>query len=155
MLVTLSAIASEQSKPTDETMNKCKQFLNYVATHPNAIITFIQSKSDMVLAVSSNAHRISSNQKSTKPSRRTFLHVKRHAVPTKQNGAILNIAQIIKSVMTSAAEAEMGALYINAREMVPMRAVQILRGVRSLENYRLDRSPGVQDQKTLYFLLGR
>ena len=63
MLVTLSAIASEQSKPTDETMNKCKQFLNYVATHPNAIITFIQSKSDMVLAVSSNAHRISSNQK--------------------------------------------------------------------------------------------
>ena len=121
MLVTLSAIASEQSKPTDETMNKCKQFLNYVATHPNAIITFIQSKSDMVLAVSSNAHRISSNQKSTKPSRRTFLHVKRHAVPTKQNGAILNIAQIIKSVMTSAAEAEMGALYINAREAIPMR----------------------------------
>jgi hypothetical protein len=100
--------------------------------------------------------RIVSHQtKSTKPSRRTFLHVKRHAVPTKQNGAILNIAQIIKSVMTSAAEAEMGALYINAREMVPMRAVQILRGVRSLENYRLDRSPGVQDQKTLYFLLGR
>ena len=37
------------------------------------------------------------------------------------NGAVLNIAQIIKSVMTSAAEAEMGALYINAREATPMR----------------------------------
>ena len=37
------------------------------------------------------------------------------------NGAVLNIAQIIKNVMTSAAEAEMGALYINAREAVHMR----------------------------------
>ena len=37
------------------------------------------------------------------------------------NGAVLNIAQIIKAVMTSAAEAELGALYINAREAVPMQ----------------------------------
>ena len=38
------------------------------------------------------------------------------------NGAVHNLAQIIKTVMTSAAEAELGALYINAREAVPMRA---------------------------------
>ena len=37
------------------------------------------------------------------------------------NGAILNITQIIKAVMTSAAEAEIGAMYINAREAVPQR----------------------------------
>ena len=37
------------------------------------------------------------------------------------NGAVLNIAQLIKAVMSSAAEAELGALYINAREAVPMR----------------------------------
>jgi hypothetical protein len=37
------------------------------------------------------------------------------------NRAVLNIAQIIKAVMMSAAEAELGALYINAREAVPMR----------------------------------
>jgi hypothetical protein len=35
------------------------------------------------------------------------------------NGAVLNIAQLIKAVMSSAAEAELGALYINAREAVP------------------------------------
>ena len=34
------------------------------------------------------------------------------------DGAILNIAQIIKAVMSSAAEAELRALYINAREAV-------------------------------------
>ena len=34
------------------------------------------------------------------------------------NGAILNIAQIIKAVMSSAAETKLGTVYINAREAV-------------------------------------
>ena len=37
------------------------------------------------------------------------------------NGAIQTTAQIIKAVMSSAAEAEIGALYINCREAVPAR----------------------------------
>ena len=37
------------------------------------------------------------------------------------NGAGLNIAQIIKAVMSSAAEAELGALFINAKLAVPIR----------------------------------
>ena len=39
------------------------------------------------------------------------------------NGAILNIAQVIKQVMTSAAEAELGGIYINAREAVYIRKI--------------------------------
>ena len=35
------------------------------------------------------------------------------------NRAVLNIAQIIWAVMSSAAEAEIRAMYINAREAVP------------------------------------
>ena len=35
------------------------------------------------------------------------------------NGAVLTIAQIIKNVMTSAADAEIGALYINSRQSIP------------------------------------
>ena len=35
------------------------------------------------------------------------------------NGAVLNIAQIIKTVMTLAAEVEIGEMFINAREAVP------------------------------------
>jgi hypothetical protein len=35
------------------------------------------------------------------------------------NGAVLNIEQLIKAVMPSAAEAELGALYINARKAIP------------------------------------
>ena len=37
------------------------------------------------------------------------------------NRSILNIAQIIKAVMSSAAEAELSALLINARETVHIR----------------------------------
>mgnify|MGYP000908115252 FL=1 len=39
----------------------------------------------------------------------------------KWNGAVLTIAQIIKFVMTSASEAELGALFITAQALVPIR----------------------------------
>ena len=42
-----------------------------------------------------------------------------NAAMPANNGAVLNVAQIIKAVMTSAAEAEIGTMYINAREAVP------------------------------------
>jgi hypothetical protein len=35
------------------------------------------------------------------------------------NGAVLNIAQLVKTVTSSAVEAELGALYINACEAIP------------------------------------
>jgi len=44
------------------------------------------------------------------------------AVPPN-NGAILNIAHIIKHVMTSATEAELGALYITVREAVYLHII--------------------------------
>ncbi len=34
-------------------------------------------------------------------------------------GAVLNLAQLIKAVMSSAVEAKLGALYINARKAIP------------------------------------
>jgi hypothetical protein len=37
----------------------------------------------------------------------------------QNNGAVLTIAQIIKTVMSSAAEAKLDALYIDCREAVP------------------------------------
>ena len=42
-----------------------------------------------------------------------------NAAMQSNNGAVLNIAQIIKAIMASAAEAEIGAMYTNAREAVP------------------------------------
>ena len=39
----------------------------------------------------------------------------------RNNGPVLTISQIIKFVMASAAEAELAAMYITAREMIPLR----------------------------------
>ena len=53
MLVALSAIAADQASPTENTLEKTLYFLDYAATHPDAILTY--RASNMVLAVHSNA----------------------------------------------------------------------------------------------------
>jgi hypothetical protein len=53
MLVALSAIASEQAAPTTATLEKVDQFLDYVASQEDAVLTY--HASDMVLAVHSDA----------------------------------------------------------------------------------------------------
>ena len=57
---------------------------------------------------------------SLQPHGKTF-PLSNDATMPENNGAVLNIAQIIKTVMTSAAETEIGAMFINAREAVPQR----------------------------------
>ena len=45
---------------------------------------------------------------------------KRDVSEPPNNGSVLNISKILKAVMSSAAEAKLGALYINASKAVPM-----------------------------------
>jgi hypothetical protein len=53
----LSAIASQQALPTEDMCNPVNQFLDYMATHPNANIQ--HRASDMVLNVHSDASYLS------------------------------------------------------------------------------------------------
>jgi hypothetical protein len=57
ILVGLSSLASAQSKPTAHTLSLVKWLLDYVATNPDAILTY--KKSDMVLAMHSDASYLS------------------------------------------------------------------------------------------------
>jgi hypothetical protein len=57
MLTTLSSIASTQAAPTAETLANIKTFLDYAATHQDAIITY--RASNMVLVVRSDASYLS------------------------------------------------------------------------------------------------
>ncbi len=111
----LSAIASAQAEPTEETMTRCKQFLDYAATHQDAIITY--KKSDMVLVVHSDASYLSEPKAHSRAGDHFFLSS--DIEDPIDNGAVLNLAQLIKAIMSSAAEAELGALYINAHKAVP------------------------------------
>ena len=117
MLVALSAIASEQSRPTKSTMNKVDQFLDYVASQDEAILTY--RASDMILAVHSDASYLSEAKARSRAGGHFFMSSDTELPPN--NGAVLTIAQIIKAVMSSAAEAEIGALFVNARQAVPAR----------------------------------
>ena len=53
MLPALGYTATQQASPTENTMKKVKHFLEYAASHTDAIITY--RASDMVLAAHSNA----------------------------------------------------------------------------------------------------
>jgi hypothetical protein len=118
MLTALSALAAEQANPTESTMKKCKQFLDYAASQDEAVVTY--KASDMKLAIHSDASYLSEPKARSRAGGHFFL-TKKHNDTQPDNGAVLNVAQVIKSVMSSAAEAELGALFINAKLAVPIR----------------------------------
>ena len=57
MLPELGSIASQQVSPTEQTMQRVQQLLDYASTHPDAIITYCAS--DMVLTGHSDASYLS------------------------------------------------------------------------------------------------
>jgi len=117
ILVGLSSLAAAQSLPTAYTLYLIKWLLNYAATNPNTILTY--EKSDMVLAIHSDASYLSEPSARSRVGGHFFCSSDVDDPP--DNGAILNISKILKEVMSSAAKAELGALYINARKAIPMR----------------------------------
>jgi hypothetical protein len=124
MLTTLSSIASMQSAPTAQTMANTKLFLDYAATHQDAVVTY--QASNMVLVLHSDAFYLSKPKVHSQAGGHFFMSSDTTNPPN--NGAILNIAQLIKAVMPSAAKAKLGALYINACEAVPQRHLLIKMG---------------------------
>jgi hypothetical protein len=119
LLCPISAIASQAAKPTEDTMKQTKQLLDYIATQEEAVLTF--NASDMKLAAHSDASYLSEPGARSRAGGHFFLS-NEAAIP-QNNGAVLNIAHIIKHVMTSATEAELAALYIMAREAVYIRII--------------------------------
>ena len=57
MLPALGTLATQKASPTRNTMKKIKQFLDYAATHPDAVVTY--HASDMVLAEHSDTSNLS------------------------------------------------------------------------------------------------
>ena len=92
MLPALSSIASEQNAPTKNTMKKVKRFLDYAASQEEAIITY--RASDMVLSIHSDASYLSERNARSRAGGHHYLSDDTPSPPN--NGAILNISQIIK-----------------------------------------------------------
>ena len=98
-------------------MQRVKQLLYYATTHPNAIITYRASA--MVLTGHSDASYLSEAKSRIRAGGHFF--ITDEYVEPPNNGAVTTISQIIKTLMSSASEVELCALFINCREAVPAR----------------------------------
>eukprot|EP00804_Cyclotella_cryptica_P023928 CCRYP_010044-RA/>CCRYP_010044-RA protein AED:0.06 eAED:0.07 QI:0/0/0/1/1/1/3/0/1072 len=103
MLTALGSLATQQAKPTTTTLDRVSQFLDYALSHPNAGVTY--RASDMILAAHSDASYLSESNARSRAGGHFFLSENDHY--PNNNGAVLTISQIIKVVMSSAAEAEL------------------------------------------------
>ena len=115
ILHALSVLASQQSAPTENTMIKVNTFLDYMSWHPDAVIRFYAS--DMVLNVHSDASYLTAAKARSRAGGHYFLgSIPIDGHPIKLNAAIHSLCTILKMVVSSAAEAELGALFLNAKE---------------------------------------
>ena len=95
------------------------QMLNYLETQEDAVLSY--HAIDMILAVHSDASYLSEPKACSRAVGHFFLSSNTPIPPN--NGAVLNIAHIIKNVMSSATEAELAGLYIMAQEAVYIRII--------------------------------
>ena len=119
MLVALNAIATQQASPTQTTMERVKQLLDYCSSQEEAVLTY--HASGMVLVIHSDAGYLNERKSRSRAGGHFFLSSDIQNPPN--NGAVLTIAQIIDAIMSSAAEAELGAIFIDAKEAVHMRRI--------------------------------
>ena len=101
MAASLSTIASQQANGTEATLKACNQLLDYVGTHPDAVLKYMAS--DMSLAVHSDASYFSE----AKSRSRSGGHFYLTNVDNEEfrNSAVLTLSSIIKHIMASASEA--------------------------------------------------
>jgi hypothetical protein len=113
VLMPLNDIATEQTKATEKTQAATNKMLDYLATHPDATIRY--HASDMILNIHSNASYLSVSNARSRLGGLFFLGNK------SLNGSILNVAAVIKNVVASAAESEVGACFHNTQSGAPLR----------------------------------
>ncbi len=112
IFMALSEIASQQAVPTN-TMKYVNQFLDYMWTHPDAIIWYCAS--DMILNVHSDALYLFAPKACSRAGGYFFLGIiPQEGDPIQLDGAIHITYTILKLVAASTAEAELGALFLNA-----------------------------------------
>jgi hypothetical protein len=114
----LNDIATEQTKATEKTQAATNQLLDYLATHPDSTIRY--HALEIILHIHSDASYLSvSNARSFLGG--LFFCGGKPPQEDTLNGSILNVVSVIKNVVASAAESEVGACFQNAQSVAPLR----------------------------------
>jgi hypothetical protein len=117
ILMPRNDIATEKTKETKKTQAATNQLLDYMATHPDAIIRYCAS--NMILHNHSYGSYLSVSNAQSCLGGLFFLGNKSPEQDTL-NGSILNVASIIKNVVASAAKSEVGACFHNSQSGAPL-----------------------------------
>jgi hypothetical protein len=117
LTASLSAIGSRQTTGTEAVKTASIQLLDYLATHPNAAIRY--QASDMILAFDTDASYLS--EPDAKSRAAAYYFMTRDGDRAFTNGAIDVLSTVIKHVMSSASEAETGALYYGCKRALPYK----------------------------------
>jgi hypothetical protein len=113
ILVALGTLASAQTKATTTTTAAALHLLDYLATHPNATIRY--RSSPMILSLHSDAFYLSESESRSRVRGIAFLS-------SPKITAKLHVhSSIMKMVLASTAEAEVGALFFNAQDACNFR----------------------------------
>ncbi len=95
--------------------------LDYVVTYPSDGIVY--QSSNMILCAHADAGFL--NKTNSRSRAAAHIYLSENDPFPRFNGAVFSIAQIIKFVMASAAEVELGALFVMAGEMILHRQTLI------------------------------
>ena len=117
MLTSRGSISAQQANPTEKTMQNVRLLLDYVDSHPDAILTY--QASEMVLAGHINTSYLSKIKDGSRAGGNFF--ISNNTALTLNNGSVFTFDKFIKAVMSSASKAELGALFINRKEDIPAR----------------------------------
>jgi hypothetical protein len=119
LIMPINVLASEQSNATEVTANKVIKLLNYCNTHPETKIRY--HASEMILHIHSDASYLSENETKSRAGGFFYMGSNNKTDKNLTNGAILIISKVLKHVMSSAAEAQLGAVFINTKEGAVLR----------------------------------
>jgi hypothetical protein len=114
LIMPVNVLASEQTRVTAATADKIIKLLNYCNTHPEATLRY--HASDMILNIHSDASYLSEREAKNRSGGFLYMGSNTYKAKKLTNGSILIISTVLKYVMSSAAEAKSGAVFLNAKE---------------------------------------
>jgi hypothetical protein len=117
ILPALNEIASEQASPTTETLDRANMLMDYLHTYSNGVIRYYAS--DMILKTTSDAAYLV--QPKARSRAAAHYHLGWHN-SDRVNGAVDVLCKTIKNVVSSAAEAETGGIYMGGKHACPILA---------------------------------
>ena len=120
MLHAINDIATQKANATTSTINAVQYLLHYTYSNPDAAVVYCAS--DMVLHTDSDAAYLIAPQAQSRTGGYHWIGSKDH---TRFNGPIHVLAKVIKSVMSSAMEAQIAVLFMNAQPTIEYQQILI------------------------------